>query len=213
MKTIFYGDPAADSVVIQLTEADMAEEAERVASLLLKNGAAGSLCVAAAFVDGWNGDLSPWPAPPVYGKTPFAGNAENTLRRLQTELLPGIGGERRTLYLGGYSLAGLFALWAGAKTDAFAGIAAASPSVWYPDYIDYARQNPMLAPKVYLSLGNKEEKARNPVMARVGDAIRALPDIFARQGVACTLEWNEGNHFRDPDLRLAKAFKRLIEQL
>ena len=70
----------------------------------------------------------------------------------------------------------------------------------------------MLAPKVYLSLGNKEEKTRNPVMAQVGDAIRALPDIFTPQGAACTLEWNEGNHFRDPDLRLAKAFTRLLAQ-
>ena len=212
MKTIFYGDPAADTVVMQLTHADMAEEAERVASLLLKHGAAQSLCVAAVFVDDWNRDLSPWPAPPVFGKTPFGGNAERTLAFLQAELLPGLGADRKTVYLGGYSLAGLFALWAGAKTDAFAGIAAASPSVWYPDYLTYAGQNPILAPKIYLSLGDKEEKTRNPVMAKVGDAIRALPDIFAQQGADCTLEWNEGNHFRDSDLRLAKAFTALLER-
>ena len=25
-------------------------------------------------------------------------------------------------------------------------------------------------------------------------------------GINCTLEWNQGNHFREPDIRTAKAF-------
>ncbi len=59
---------------------------------------------------------------------------------------------------------------------------------------------------VYLSLGDREEKTRNPVMATVGDRIREAHVLMKERGVNCILEWNEGNHFRDADLRTAKAF-------
>ena len=60
--------------------------------------------------------------------------------------------------------------------------------------------------RVYLSLGDREEKTRNPVMATVGDRIRALAALLSARGVDCALEWNPGNHFRDADLRTARAF-------
>ena len=59
---------------------------------------------------------------------------------------------------------------------------------------------------VYLSLGDREEKTRNPVMAQVGSCIRSAYEMLQERGVCCTLEWNKGNHFKDPDLRTAKAF-------
>jgi hypothetical protein len=59
---------------------------------------------------------------------------------------------------------------------------------------------------VYLSLGDREEKARNPVMATVGDRIREAYVQLKDRGLNCILEWNGGNHFKDPDLRTAKAF-------
>lgn len=65
---------------------------------------------------------------------------------------------------------------------------------------------------VYLSLGDKEEKARNPVMAAVGDRIREAYDLLQRQGINTILEWNQGNHFRDADIRTAKAFAWAMEQ-
>ena len=59
---------------------------------------------------------------------------------------------------------------------------------------------------VYLSLGDREEKARNPVMASVGERIREAYDLLKEQGVNTILEWNQGNHFKDADIRTAKAF-------
>lgn len=59
---------------------------------------------------------------------------------------------------------------------------------------------------VYLSLGDREEKARNPVLASVGEQIRDAHDMLTRQGVKTTLEWNSGNHFKEVDIRTAKAF-------
>ena len=50
---------------------------------------------------------------------------EKTLRAI----LPLCADGAKTYHIGGYSLAGLFALWAAYRTDAFSGTAAASPSV------------------------------------------------------------------------------------
>ena len=168
------------------------------------------LALAAFSVEDWNRDLSPWEAPPVFGKVPFSGGAGETLAFVTGELLPQLreelGGEGDfSLCLGGYSLAGLFALWVATKTELFRGIAAASPSVWFPGWLDYARQHPIRAERVYLSLGDREERAKNPVMARVGDCIREQYALLQGDHSA-TLEWNPGGHFQDPEERTARAF-------
>ncbi len=43
-------------------------------------------------------------------------------------------------------------------TNAFTAIAAASPSVWYPGWMDFARTRQPKVPRIYLSLGDAEEK-------------------------------------------------------
>ena len=169
--------------------------------------------VHAAFeVKDWNRDLSPWEAPPVFGKNAFGGGAADTLAFLTERLLPelrvrlGLRDDVR-LCVGGYSLAGLFALWAASRTELFDAVAAASPSVWFPGWLDYCRENPIHAKNVYLSLGDREERTKNPVMARVGDCIREM-EALLRSDHAVTLEWNPGGHFQDPAGRTAKAFCR-----
>lgn len=157
-------------------------------------------------VQSWNHDLSPWRAPAVWGEEGFGDGAADTLR----EILKVCTDRTKTYYIGGYSLAGLFALWAVYQTDAFAGAAAASPSVWFPGFTDWMKERRPECGAVYLSLGDREERTRNPVMATVGDQIRAAYALLQEQGVDCTLEWNRGNHFRDNDIRTAKAFAWLI---
>ena len=115
--------------------------------------------------------------------------------------------------LGGYSLAGLFSLWAAYQTDAFSGIAAASPSVWFPGWMEYAEKNEPKARRMYLSLGDKEERTRNPVLRQVGQCIRRQYDLLIQSGIPATLEWNDGNHFQDADIRCAKGFAWLIQKL
>ena len=58
-------------------------------------------------------------------------------------------------------MAGLFSLWAAYQTDAFAGVAAASPSIWFPDFLQYMKEHDIRTESVYLSLGDREEKTRN----------------------------------------------------
>lgn len=174
------------------------------------SGCALPFALAAFAVADWNRELSPWEAPPVFGKIPFGGGAAETLDYVTQRLLPEL--RARTgladgvrLCIGGYSLAGLFALWASTQTPLFDCVAAASPSVWFPGWMDFVRAQPIQAHNVYLSLGDREERAKNPVMARVGDCIRELYALL-QCGHTVTLVWNPGNHFQDTELRTARAF-------
>ncbi|MEE3383143.1 MAG: hypothetical protein VZR08_04170, partial [Anaerovoracaceae bacterium] len=65
---------------------------------------------------------------------------------------------------------------------------------------------------VYISLGGKESKTNNPVMAQVETRTRAVRDLLYERGVEVTLEMNPGNHFREPDLRTAKGIKWILER-
>lgn len=169
--------------------------------------------LAAFKIHDWNNELTPWPAPPVFGKEPFGDKARETLAFVTGRFLPMLKEmdiDVSHCMLGGYSLAGLFALWATYQTDEFEGIVAASPSVWFPHWLDYALANKPLARSIYLSLGDKEEKTRNPVMAQVGNAIRRQEELLREQDVNAIFEWNAGNHFVDSEKRMAKGFAWLL---
>lgn len=176
--------------------------------------------LAALRVEDWFTELSPWDSPAVYGKEAFGHGAAETLDWILQKLLPAIlpyGWEPSEvpMVLGGYSLAGLFALWAACQTEAFKAVAAASPSVWFPGWIDYARSHKPGADHIYLSLGDREERAKNPVMASVGRCIRKEYEI-AKAALGeehCALEWNAGNHFKDAELRTASAFAWCLNRM
>ena len=157
----------------------------------------------------WFHDLSPWPAPSVPGDTVFGDGAPDTLERI----LKLTGKPGKQYVLGGYSMAGLFALWAACRTDVFSAVAAASPSVWFPGFAEHMIAGGIKAGHVYLSLGSREEKTRNPVMATVGDRIREIYAWLKSQSVPCRLEWNAGNHFRDLDERMAKGFAWAVNNI
>ena len=160
-------------------------------------------------VNSWNHDLSPWNASAVFGSEGFGDGAEHTLK----EVLQLCTDSNKTYCIGGYSMAGLFALWAACKTDRFAAIASASPSIWFPGFLNYMKQQKMQSDCIYLSLGNKEEKTRNPMMKQVGDCIREAYAWFNEEGIQCTLEWNQGGHFKEPHVRTAKAFAWIMKNI
>ena len=209
-----YGDTGAEYLLLQMAdEHDLAGMEREVEAI--RRQTAQPFLLAAVQVENWNDDLSPWPAPPVWGKQGFGGKAVNTLAWLE-QAVPIIRQhysikEDCKIVLGGYSLAGLFALWAATQTSTLYGVAAASPSVWFPNWPEYETAHPIQAQCVYLSLGDREEYTRNQTMAAVGDNIRALHIALTRRNTASTLEWNAGGHFKDADLRTAKAFAWVME--
>ena len=210
-----YGEAHAEYLLLQMT----GEHEQQIINYEMAAIAQSSqkYLFAAIPVESWNDALSPWEAPAVWGKQGFGGKAADTLSFLTEQVIPTLKQrfhlpENVKIILGGYSLAGLFALWASTQTDLFYGVAAASPSVWFPGWMEFEQQHPIQAQRVYLSLGDKEERTKNTVMAAVGDNIRTLHSRLAERGADCTLEWNSGGHFKDADLRTAKAFRWVMEE-
>ena len=211
MKTIRFGNEKSDIVLIQLADERELASMEREVNLI-KELSGRDFGLIAVIVDDWNKDLSPWPAPPVYGNEDFGSGADETLSWVLNNVIFRANSEendKRRYILGGYSLAGLFALYSAYKTNVFDCIAAVSPSVWFPGFTAYAKENEINADYIYLSLGNKEEKAKNKVLASVGDCIRELAEYY-KTVTEVTLEWNEGNHFAQPELRMAKGFANVM---
>ncbi len=165
-------------------------------------------------VENWNDELTPWKAPQPFGKGSFGNGASETLEFIEGELLPSLVeyiGKRdgsKKYILGGYSLAGLFSLWCGYNTVYFDAVAAVSPSVWYKDWIEYVEKNEAVTQVIYLSLGDKEEHTRNQIMSKVGINMKMQYEILLNEGKIknTVLEWNEGNHFKETGIRMAKGF-------
>lgn len=201
MDLLEYGQQDAGTVLVQPVDEHDLEGMDREVAQI-REDAGEDFRLLAFRVKSWNRDLSPWQAPAVWGEESFGDGAADTLR----EILKACTDRTKTYYIGGYSLAGLFALWAVYQTDVFSGAAAASPSMWFPGFTDWMKERRPQCGAVYLSLGDREERTRNPIMAAVGDRIRAAHALLQEQGVDCTLEWNRGNHFQNNDIRTAKAF-------
>jgi len=167
-------------------------------------------------LEDWMVDLMPWPDGNVSRDSEAGKHGQETLNYVLMALVPEM--HRRygplPVILGGYSLGGLFAIWASMQTDCFKAVAAASPSVWIHNWMPFARKHVSLADDIYLSLGDQEEHVKNQAIARVGDNLRAQYELLRDQlgPEHCTLVWEEGGHFADNEGRLARAFAWCIEQ-
>ena len=174
-------------------------------------------CLAALPVADWERELSPWKAEKVFrGGRDFGDGADGTVRELEREIVPEL---RRALgwpdipcMIAGYSLAGLFAVYALYRTDVFSGAVSASGSLWFPGFLDYAvsRAMPRTPGRVYLSLGDREKNTKSSIMRRVEENTAALHERFCAEGIACIFELNPGNHFQDVEQRIAKGIAWIV---
>lgn len=165
----------------------------------------------------WNHDMSPWYMPSIYSKEKsFSGGADEYLKLLIEEILPKtkelIEGVPKFTGIAGYSLAGLFAVYATYKTDVFDRVASMSGSLWFSDFIEYCKINEYkrLPDKIYFSLGDKEANTRNPVLKTVQDKTIELSEYFKILGTEVIFGLNSGNHFTDTILRSAKGIKAIL---
>lgn len=159
----------------------------------------------------WQGDLSPWPHDPIMRDGgPFAGGADAYIRALEEEIVPyaeGLLGEPSRRVVAGYSMGGLLAVYAPYRTSLFSDCVSASGSLWYPGFTEFAESEMFVRTpgSVYLSVGDREGRTRNQWMRQVEDRTRDVCRLCASRGVRSVFELNPGNHFRDPELRLAKG--------
>ena len=174
----------------------------------------GAMIVCVSGID-WNRDLSPWEAPRAFkGEDDFSGGADKFAGMLEDTVIPQAeeGLVIKERYIAGYSLAGLFAVYAPFVTDRFTGFASVSGSMWYDGFIDFLKTHETKVPvkKAYFSLGNREKITRNQRMAVVEDCAEAACALFSERGASAVFEINEGNHFKDEQLRVLKGIDFLV---
>ncbi len=167
----------------------------------------------------WERDMVPWDAPAVTeAGAPYTGGADAYLDLLLDEIAPRAEGAVRGTPpwrgIAGYSLAGLFAVYAIYRTDAFSRVASMSGSLWFPGTMEYVRtRKPRRKPDcVYLSLGARENKTRNRSMRCVRQNTEEIAALYARQGIDTAFELNPGNHFTDAVSRSAAGIRWMLER-
>ena len=192
-------------------------------------------------VDLWEENFSPWCAPRVFAKGPnFGDGAQKTLDTLINQVIPWAESELTEppayRVLVGYSLAGLFSLWAGVSQQVTCGcqpgtatgapaapqpvatfqrIGAVSGSFWFPGLLDYVDQQlgggAVGLTHAYLSLGDREARTPNPQIMHVRENAELLANKLENAGITSTFELNRGNHFQNVEGRMQKALDWLVK--
>ena len=167
----------------------------------------------------WQKDMCPWDSPAlIKNEKDFIGGADEYLFLLEKEIIPRaveILGEEPTYYaLAGYSLAGLFALYAGYRSSLFSRIASVSGSLWYPDFVSFAKEKKMLskAERLYFSLGTEEAKTKHAVLSTIERKTRELVEYYQSSGYRVNFEQNPGNHFCEVEQRIEKGIRWIMEE-
>lgn len=184
------------------------QEAVDVYSLVKEAGE--ELAIVPCIPSSWENDLTPYEAdnPLQKGRT-FAGKADDFLKDVMAVASACPAAHR---ILAGYSLAGLFALYTGAKCSLFDSLVAGSPSLWYPSFIEYAQTHP-LNPEiqyVYLSLGDQEAKVKNPVFQTVDQRMNEYCKILKEARIPFRFDLNPGKHVNNVMERMAKGILSAI---
>ena len=190
-------------------------------------------------IDLWEENFSPWCAQRVFAKGPnFGDGAQKTLDTLINQVIPWAESELAESpsyrMLVGYSLAGLFSLWAGvsqqvargcqhdataphvnAPAATFQRIGAVSGSFWFPGLLDYVNQQlsggAVGLTHAYLSLGDREARTPNPQIMHVRENAELLASKLESVGITSTFELNRGNHFQNVEGRMQKALDWLVK--
>ena len=163
----------------------------------------------------WNDDLTPWKAPALNPKEEdFKGRAKNFLSSLLSDLFINTEQSLRLnhpkRHLIGMSLSGLFALWASTETNKFNSVASISGSLWYDGFVEWFKEQELLADRYFLSLGDKEVKAKNERLASIGTCTESILQIIQDKSKEVTFISDEGNHFEFFKERLEKAISSAV---
>lgn len=149
----------------------------------------------------WNYCMTPWKYHDKnMGKT---GGGEEFLSWFISEIYDE---KYQRQYIGGYSLGGLFALFAACEKELFDGVMSVSGSLWYPGALEYFSEKSIgkRIGKIYMSLGDKESLTKNAEREKVGFNTEKLAEVFGRTKEVF-FEYNRGGHFTDISERIVKS--------
>ena len=140
----------------------------------------------------WNQDMAPWDSPAAFKNgEPFTSGADDYLRLLVEEIISRAEKELPVppawRGIAGYSLAGLFALYAIYQTDVFSRVGCM-------EYI-FSHEPKRQPDCIYFSLGDKEAKTRNPVLKTVQENTEEIRAFYQSKGIDTVFQLNPGNHF------------------
>ncbi len=167
----------------------------------------------------WDHDMAPWDIPPISkDDTPCTGGADDYLHLLTEKIMPQVEnmvpGEPSWRGLAGYSLAGLFAVYAIYRTALFSRIASMSGSLWFPDFKEFAltHQLKRKPEHLYFSLGDKECKSRNVYLKIVQSNTEELAAFYKNRQIDTEFQLNPSNHFVEAVKRSAQGIQWLLSR-
>jgi len=199
-------------IILWMTYPHRGNEKEALLSAIADAGITSDFSLHAVFVDDWNKDLSPWAFSGEAGD--FSGGGSKTLSFLENQVLPAVLDDKtRKVYIMGYSLAGLFSLWALLESNLFEGAICASSSFWYKDFLSWLEEKTketFIRKKIYLSLGGKEKNTPNKLMATIEDCTKMVEQLLKKDNEVM-FEMNPGGHFADSGKRLVKGIRWILK--
>lgn len=205
----------SDRPVIYLNT--FSDESGRVYSILEDGGCADFTLVSIGGLN-WYHDMSPWEIPPISeGDAPCTGGADEYFKVLIDKIIPQAEKQVQSISwrgLAGYSLAGLFAIYAPYKTDLFSRAGSMSGSLWFPNFREFVFSHEMKRKPdhLYFSLGDKECKTNNPYLKSVQQDTEAIEAFYKENGIDTVFQLNPGNHFKNAAERTAKGIAWLLNK-
>ena len=150
--------------------------------------------------------------------TPCTGGADDYLKLLLDEIMPEaealLPGAPAWRGLAGYSLAGLFALYALYQTDVFARAASMSGSFWFDGIMEYVCSHEMKRKPdcLYFSLGDKESSTDNPILNVVQQNTQEIETLCHGKGIETTFVLNSGSHYQACNKRTAAGIHWILNR-
>ena len=153
-------------------------------------------CLVAVSELKWDHDMTPWYMGPISKHdTPCTGGADDYLKLLLDEIMPEaealLPGAPAWRGLAGYSLAGLFALYALYQTDVFARAASMSGSFWFEGIMEYVCSHEM-----------------NVVQQNTQE----IETLCHGKGIETTFVLNSGSHYQACNKRTAAGIHWILNR-
>lgn len=164
----------------------------------------------------WDRYLTPWKVEECLKNRDFQGEGRTLLQEIEQKLISELKEKYPNsphIYIAGYSLAGLFSLWAMNESTMIDGAVSCSGSFWYPEWNSYAKQAfQSKKEKVFLSLGKKEPKTKHPIMKKVGEnTLELYEKLTTEENVKHTeFIWREGGHFTEVEERMVQGIQWIL---